>query len=55
MASVTVDPVTQETAAEIEELYADRIVDEQLVQWSARDGAVLARRRRRQGAHALEA
>lgn len=42
------------TAAEIEELYADRIVDEQLVQWSARDGAVLARRRRRLGALALE-
>ena len=42
------------TAAEIEDLYADRIVDEQLVQWSARDGAVLARRRRRLGALALE-
>jgi ATP-dependent helicase HrpB len=42
------------TAAEIEELYADRVVDEQLVQWSARDGAVLARRRRRLGALALE-
>jgi ATP-dependent helicase HrpB len=42
------------TAAEIEELYADRIVDEQLVQWSTRDGAVLARRRRRLGALALE-
>lgn len=42
------------TVAEIEELYADRIVDEQLVQWSARDGAVLARRRRRLGALPLE-
>ena len=42
------------TAAEIEELYADRIVDEELVQWSARDGAVLARRRRRLGALLLE-
>lgn len=42
------------TAAEIEELYADRIVDEQLVQWSGREGAVLARRRRRLGALALE-
>ncbi len=42
------------TAAEIEDLYADRILDEQLVQWSARDGAVLARRRRRLGSLALE-
>lgn len=42
------------TLAEVEELYADRIVDEQVVQWSARDGAVLARRRRRLGALALE-
>ena len=42
------------TLAEIEELYADRIIDEQVVQWSARDGAVLARRRRRLGALALE-
>ncbi len=37
------------TAAEIEDLYTDRILDEQLVQWSARDGAVLARQRRRLG------
>ena len=42
------------TAAEIEELYADRIVAEQTVLWSPRDGAVLARRRRRLGALALE-
>ena len=42
------------TAAEIEDLYTDRILDEQLVQWSARDGAVLARQRRRLGALALE-
>ena len=35
---------------EIEELYGDRIVDERLVRWNARDGAVLARRRRRLGA-----
>ena len=40
--------------AEIEELHGDRIVDEQVVQWSARDGAVLARQRRRLGAIALE-
>lgn len=42
------------TAAEIEELYGDRIVEEQIVQWSPRDGAVLARQRRRLGALALE-
>lgn len=42
------------TEAEIEELYADRIVDEQIVQWSARDGAVLARRRRRLGELSIE-
>ncbi|HYR67602.1 MAG TPA: ATP-dependent helicase HrpB, partial [Reyranella sp.] len=42
------------TAAEIEELYADRIVAEQTVHWSPRDGAVLARRRRRLGALILE-
>ncbi|MFI4998741.1 MAG: ATP-dependent helicase HrpB, partial [Reyranellales bacterium] len=41
-------------AAEIEELYAERIVAEQIVQWSARDGAVLARQRRRLGALVLE-
>jgi ATP-dependent helicase HrpB len=40
------------TAAEIEELYADRIVDEELVEW--RDGSLLARRRRRFGALLLE-
>ncbi|SJZ32522.1 ATP-dependent helicase HrpB [Enhydrobacter aerosaccus] len=42
------------TSAEIEELYAERIVAEQIVQWSARDGAVLARQRRRLGALLLE-
>src|SRR5258708_33743861 len=42
------------TAAEIEDLYADRIADEETVQWSPRDGAVLARRRRRLGALILE-
>jgi ATP-dependent helicase HrpB len=39
---------------EIEELFAGQIVDEQAVQWSEREGAVLARRRRRLGALALE-
>lgn len=42
------------TAAEIDELYGDRVVEEQIVQWSPRDGAVLARQRRRLGALALE-
>ena len=42
------------TAAEIEELYAGRIAGEEAVQWSERDGAVLARRRRRLGALVLE-
>ncbi|UYN96815.1 MAG: ATP-dependent helicase HrpB [Enhydrobacter sp.] len=41
-------------AGEIEELYGERVVDEQVVQWSVRDNAVLARRRRRLGALALE-
>ena len=40
--------------AEIEELYEDRIVDEQVVQWNARDNSVLARRRRRLGALLIE-
>ncbi|MBS0219408.1 MAG: ATP-dependent helicase HrpB [Proteobacteria bacterium] len=40
--------------AEIEDLFAERIVDEQLVQWSTREGAVLARQRRRLGALILE-
>ncbi len=40
--------------AEIEELFAERIVDEEAVQWSEREGAVLARRRRRLGALLLE-
>jgi ATP-dependent helicase HrpB len=44
-------PVAQ---AEIEEAYADRIVDEDIVQWSDRDAAVLARRRRRLGMLILE-
>ena len=39
---------------EIEELYEDRIVDEQVVQWNARDNSVLARRRRRLGALLIE-
>ena len=42
------------TAAEIEDFYADRIATEEIVQWSPRDGAVLARRRRRLGALVLE-
>jgi ATP-dependent helicase HrpB len=42
------------TATEIEELFSERIVAEQVVQWSARDGAVLARQRRRFGALILE-
>jgi ATP-dependent helicase HrpB len=42
------------TAPEIEELYEDRIVDEQVVQWNARDGSVQARRRRRLGALLIE-
>ncbi|MDP1960834.1 MAG: ATP-dependent helicase C-terminal domain-containing protein, partial [Reyranella sp.] len=42
------------TAAEIQDLYADRIVAEEIVHWSPRDGAVLARRRRRLGALMLE-
>ncbi len=40
--------------ADIEETFADRIVDEQVVTWSEREGAVLARRRRRLGALLLE-
>jgi len=39
---------------DIEELYAGRIVAEEIVRWSERDGAVLARRRRRLGALVLE-
>ncbi|MGE4078159.1 MAG: ATP-dependent helicase HrpB [Reyranella sp.] len=39
---------------DIEELYAERIVGEEIVRWSERDGAVLARRRRRLGALVLE-
>jgi ATP-dependent helicase HrpB len=42
------------TAAEVEDFYADRIVTEEIVQWSAREGAVLARCRRRLGALLLE-
>jgi len=40
------------TAGEIEELYRERIVDEEIVDW--RDGVVVARRRRRLGALVLE-
>jgi len=40
------------TLAEIEELYGERIVDEEIVDW--RDGGVVARRRRRFGALVLE-
>jgi len=39
---------------EIEELFAEQIVDEEALQWSERDGVVLARRRRRLGALLLE-
>ena len=42
------------TVDEIEELYEDRIVDEQVVQWNTRDNSVLARRRRRLGALLIE-
>jgi len=42
------------TLGEIEELFADRIVDEQAVHWDGREGAVLARQRRRLGAVLLE-
>jgi ATP-dependent helicase HrpB len=42
------------TLDDIEELYARRIVSEEIVRWSERDGAVLARRRRRLGALLLE-
>src|SRR5262245_23318836 len=42
------------TAHEIEKLCAERIVAEEIVQWSEREGAVLARRRRRLGALVLE-
>ena len=44
-------PISQ---PEIEEAYADRIVDEEFVQWSDRESAVLARRRRRLGALILD-
>ena len=39
-------------SAEIEELYADRIVEEEIVEW--REGGVMSRRRRRLGALVLE-
>ena len=39
---------------EIEELFAEQIVDEEALQWSEREGVVLARRRRRLGALLLE-
>jgi ATP-dependent helicase HrpB len=40
------------TLAEIEELYGERVVDDEIVEW--RDGSVVARRRRRFGALVLE-
>jgi ATP-dependent helicase HrpB len=40
--------------AEIEELYADRIVSDETVRWGEREGAVLARRQRRLGGLVLE-
>jgi len=39
---------------EIEELFGEQIVDEEALQWSEREGVVLARRRRRLGALLLE-
>ena len=39
---------------EIEEVFAERITDQEIVQWSEREGAVLARRRRQIGALVLE-
>ncbi len=42
------------TANEIEELYAERIVGEEVLNWSAREGVVQARRVRRLGALLLE-
>ncbi len=39
---------------EIEELFAEQIVDEEALRWSEREGVVLARRRRRLGALLLE-
>jgi ATP-dependent helicase HrpB len=42
------------TPAEIEELYADRVVSDETVRWGERDGAVLARKQRRLGALVLE-
>jgi ATP-dependent helicase HrpB len=42
------------TVGEIEDLYASRIVDEDVLSWSTREGVVLARRRRRLGALILE-
>ena len=40
--------------AEIEDLFAARIVEEEAVQWNEREGAVLARKRRRLGALVLD-
>ncbi|MEO0682091.1 MAG: ATP-dependent helicase C-terminal domain-containing protein, partial [Pseudomonadota bacterium] len=40
--------------SDLETLFADALVDEDICEWSARDRAVLARRRRRFGALALE-
>ena len=42
------------TPAGIEEAYADRIADEEVLRWNAQEGAVLARRQRRLGAVVLD-
>ena len=42
------------TPAGIEEAYADRIADEEVLRWNAQDGAVQARRQRRLGALVLD-
>src|SRR3984957_5040230 len=42
------------TLAEIEDLYAERIVGDETVRWDEREGTVLARRQRRLGALVLE-
>lgn len=42
------------TPVGIEEAYADRIADEEVLRWNAQDGAVLARRQRRLGALVLD-
>ncbi len=42
------------TPGGIEEAYADRVADEEVLRWNAQDGAVLARRQRRLGALVLD-